>query len=301
MDPHLDPDTLAAYVDGRLAVAERALANRHIDTCGACRSELSALAALHEQPQPPEASERTLGRYRLVGEPGDGSTVRAYDPELARPVAIERLRDVDIDLLRDEARTLARLRHPNIVAIYDVLETEQGTYLVTELVEGTTLRASCQGRSQREILEVCIRAGRALAAMHEAGIVHRDFKPENVWIGADGEVRISDFGLGRRDPANARDDQYGFCLAVHELLTGVLPGTGRAPGSVTLSALLPRRIARVLRRGLARDPAARFPSLHVLLAALVADTRERRRRLLRIAAVAAGVLVTGTLVIIAAC
>ncbi|HEU4612043.1 MAG TPA: protein kinase [Kofleriaceae bacterium] len=299
MDPHLDPDTLAAYVDGRLAVADRALANRHIDACVACRSELSALAALHEPPEPPDVSERTLGRYRLAGELGE--TVRAYDPELARSVVLQRLGDVDIDQLRGEARTLAGLRHPGIVAAHDVLETEQGTYLVTELVEGTSLRTYCQGRPRREILEVCIRAGRVLAAAHDAGIVHRDFRPESVLVGADGEVRVSGFALGRRDPANARDDQHGFCLAVHELLTGVLPGTGRAPGSVTLSASLSRRIARVLRRGLARDPAARFPSLHVLLEALDDDARVGRRRLLLIAAVSAGAVVAGALAISAAC
>jgi hypothetical protein len=218
--------------------------------------------------------------------------LRAHDPELARPVAIKRLHDADAHRLRDEARALAQLRHPNIAGVYDVVCGDEGTYVVMELVQGTTLREHGQGRSRHEILDACIRAGRALAAAHDVGVVHGDFKPENVLVGGDGEVRVSDFALGVGDATGARDDQYAFCIAVHELLTGVRPGTGRAPGSVTLSASLPRSIARVLRRGLAREPAARFASMHALLASLADDAGARRRRLLLLGAVLASVLVT---------
>lgn len=298
MDPHLDPDTLAAYADGRLARAELELANRHIDACGSCRSELSALAALVAPPEPLDGGERVLGRYRVIGELGDGSHVRAYDPELARPVRIEQMRDVDREQLRADAGALARLRHPNIAGVFEVFGDGEATYLVTELVEGPTLRAWCQGRSPREILDACIVAGRALAAAHDAGVAQRELKPDSVRVGADGVVRWTELGLGRREPAPPRADQYSFCLAVHELLTGVRPGTGRAPGSVTLAASLPRQIARVLRRGLARDPAARFGSLHALLDALVAEPAVRRRWLL--AAAVAAAIATVALAVIAA-
>ncbi len=316
MDPHLDSDTLAAYVDGLLAADELNAANRHIDRCASCRSELSALVAVDAEPgrlaptdrevacelgAPRAALDGTLGRYRLAHEPGGAapdSWLRAYDPELSRSVAIERLPASDEDALREQARALAQVRHPNLVAIYDLIVDEDAAYLVTELVEGTTLRDYCRGRSQREIVEVCIRAGRGLAAAHDAGVVHRAFRPETVIVAGDGEVRVIGFGLGRREPAPLQRDQSSFCIAVHELLTGVRPGTGRAPGSVTLSASLPRWIARVLRRGLARDPAARFGSMHALLAALAGDPRAHGRRRLLLAVLAAVALVAAALAIV---
>jgi serine/threonine-protein kinase len=153
MEQHLDPDTLAAYVDGRLHVEELGSADRHIDACGSCRSELSALAAVHTLPVGPERDvpEGKLGRYHVLRELGRGSmgvVLRAYDPELARPVAIKLLRDVTRDELRDEARTLARLRHPNVITVYDVFSDEHGVYLAMELVDGDTLRGFATGRTR---------------------------------------------------------------------------------------------------------------------------------------------------------
>src|SRR5262249_35849470 len=157
---------LAAYVDGRLALGELDSADRHIDACRSCRGELSALAAMSSLPVAADraAPEGTLGRYHVLRELGRGSmgiVLRAWDPELARPVAIKLLRDVDgRDQLRDEARTLARLRHPNVVTVYDVLADEQGTYVAMELVDGDTLRGYCNGRAQADVLDACVRAGR---------------------------------------------------------------------------------------------------------------------------------------------
>jgi eukaryotic-like serine/threonine-protein kinase len=317
MEQHLDPDTLAAYVDGRLELEELGSADRHIDACGSCRSELSALAAVHTLPVGPEREvpEGMLGRYHVLRELGRGSmgvVLRAYDPELARPVAIKLLRDVTRDELRDEARTLARLRHPNVVTIYDVFTDEHGVYLAMELVDGDTLRGFAKGRSREQILDACVRAGRGLAAAHDAGVIHRDFKPENVLCSDDGEVRVSDFGLARaadaaadgaiagtpaymapevvrREPATARSDQYSYCMTVNELLSG--------RRSADVDASLPPWIARALRRGLAKDPSDRFASMHELLAALVDDPRVRRRRRLALAGVAAGALATGAIVV----
>jgi serine/threonine protein kinase len=313
MEQHLDADTLAAYVDGRLEVDELSSADRHIDACGSCRTELSALAAVHTLPVGPELDvpEGKLGRYHVLRELGRGSmglVLRAYDPELARPVAIKLLRDVRRDELRDEARTLARLRHPNVVTVYDVFADDHGVYLAMELVDGDTLRGFCKGRTQRAILDACVRAGKGLAAAHDAGVIHRDFKPENVLCSSDGEVRVSDFGLAlsadaaadgaiagtpaymapeilRREPATPRSDQYSYCVAVHEMLTGTRPGDGDSG--------LPAWIARVLRRGLSRDPAGRFPSMHALLAALADDPAVRRRKRLVLGGVAVAALATG--------
>lgn len=100
-------------------------------------------------------------------------------------------------LLRREARALAKLRHANVVSVYDVIVDGATLYLAMELVEGDTLRAYCKDRPLREVLAACIAAGRGLAAAHDAGIVHRDFKPENVLCTPAGEVRVSDFGLAR--------------------------------------------------------------------------------------------------------
>lgn len=318
METHLDPETLAAYVDGRLELAELGTADRHIDACGSCRSELSALAAVHTLPVAPDRDvpEGKLGRYHVLRELGRGSmgvVLRAWDPELARPVAIKLLRDVRRDELRDEARTLARLRHPNVVTVYDVFADEHGAYLAMELVEGDTLEGFCTGRPQREILDACIRAGRGLAAAHDAGVIHRDFKPENVLCTADGEVRVSDFGLARgaddvatdraiagtpaymapeilrREPATARSDQYSFCVTLHEMLTGTRPGD--------VDSKLPPYLARALRRGLARDPAGRFPSMHALLDVLGHDPRVARRRRLLAGALAVAAVGTGALAV----
>ena len=320
MEQHLDPDTLAAYVDGRLALGELDSADRHIDACGSCRSELSALAAVSSLPIAAAARdvpEGRLGRYHLLRELGRGSmgiVVRAWDPELARPVAIKLLRDVGgatREQLRDEARALARLRHPNVVTVYDVLSDEAGMYVAMELVDGETLRGYCRQRSPHDILAACIRAGRGLAAAHDAGVIHRDFKPENVLVGLSGEVRVSDFGLARtddapdaeraicgtpaymapeilrREPATAASDQYSFCVTVHEMLTGARP-TGDA-----VHPAVPAWVARALARGLSSDPAARWPSLHALVAALADDPRVRRRRRVMLGAVVAGALAVG--------
>ncbi|HEY5944037.1 MAG TPA: serine/threonine-protein kinase [Kofleriaceae bacterium] len=154
------------------------------------------------------------GRYVLLtrlGAGGAGLVYSAYDPQLDRKVAIKLLRALDDEgsdasqgrarLLR-EAQAMARLKHPNILPVYDVgtLEHAMGSrvFMAMELVEGGTLRAWLRQRhSRREILDVMIACGRGLAAAHAAGLVHRDFKPDNVLIDRDGRVFVTDFGLVR--------------------------------------------------------------------------------------------------------
>src|SRR5262249_29715151 len=107
-------------------------------------------------------------------------------------------------LLR-EAQALAQLSHPNVVAVYDVGTYGSSVFMAMELVEGTTLRRWLRKtpRTPNEILDIFLSAGEGLAAAHPAGTFTRDFKPENVLIGADGRVRVADFGLARSLPPAA--------------------------------------------------------------------------------------------------
>lgn len=142
-----------------------------------------------------------LGRYvllEILGSGGMGTVYAARDPGLERKVALKLLREPKEQprLLR-EAKALARLAHPHVVAVYDVGTFEGRTFLAMELVEGWNLREwqKIAPRKWREITTVLLEAGRGLAAAHSAGLVHRDFKPDNVLIGRDGRARVADFGL----------------------------------------------------------------------------------------------------------
>jgi serine/threonine protein kinase len=131
-----------------------------------------------------------------LGEGGMGVVYRAYDPDLDRRVAVKLLRTSGpADLARTrflrEAQALARVSHPNIVSIYDVGTFQGQVFIAMELVEGKTLRAWLREDrpSRARLLPVLIAAGRGLAAAHAAGLIHRDFKPDNVIVGADGRGR----------------------------------------------------------------------------------------------------------------
>src|SRR5438067_11549158 len=154
------------------------------------------------------SSGSRLGPYEIVaplGAGGMGEVYRAKDPRLGREVAVKVLPASlpnDPDRLRrfeQEARAAGLLNHPNITAVFDIGSHDGAPYVVSELLEGETLRAELAGDrlAPRKAIDYAIQLAHGLAAAHEKGIVHRDLKPENVFVTRDGRVKILDFGLAK--------------------------------------------------------------------------------------------------------
>ncbi len=155
-----------------------------------------------------------VGRYVVLETLGCGAmgiVYAAYDPELDRKIALKLLlpgpdgRSSARLRLQREARAIARLAHPNVIAVHDVGMVDERVFIAMEFVDGVDLAQwlTAGERSSSEILERFMQAGRGLAAAHAAGLVHRDFKPENVLLGVDGRARVVDFGLVRADDSSA--------------------------------------------------------------------------------------------------
>ena len=223
MDGCLSETRLLQWIEGRPPTDADADRDReHLAACPVCRAVI-ALArtntlALTERADAvtPLATPKlqrgdTVGRYVIVdtlGAGGMGVVYAAYDPELDRKVALKILRpgageSADStgfrDRLRREAQAMARLRHENVIKVYDVSTKPGELFVAMELVDGITLGAWLREkrRSWREIVAVFKKAGAGLAAAHEAGLVHRDFKPDNVLLSKSGDVFVTDFGLAR--------------------------------------------------------------------------------------------------------
>ena len=234
-----DAETLAALVDDALPVAARAAVANHAAECEACHALLSALWATAASPTAPAArqEERRAGdrvdRYVIearLGAGGMGVVYAAHDPELGRKVAIKLVRaGADDERLRREAQALARLAHPNVVAVHDVGTCDGQVFIAMALVEGQNLRRwLATPRPVDAILRHLVAAGRGLAAAHAAGLIHRDLKPDNIFVSATGETLVGDFGLARDAAAPAADDAPLTAppLASPDLtLTGTVLGT----------------------------------------------------------------------------
>ncbi|MEM6991097.1 MAG: serine/threonine-protein kinase [Myxococcota bacterium] len=173
----------------------------HLEQCTVCSLLVAQASRLAS------TERRVMDRYLVHGELGSGgmgTVLRAFDPRLGRDVALK-IVDVDpdsadVDRMLREGRALAMLNHPNVVTVYDVHRTHDQVIVAMELVEGKTLRSwLAQARSTSEIVRAFAAAGRALAAAHSVGLVHRDFKPANVMIADGGEVTVVDFGLATVD------------------------------------------------------------------------------------------------------
>jgi serine/threonine protein kinase len=258
----LGEETLAAFAEGQVDEASQERIEEHLADCPDCRVVLTRAAgvtvsdgqpsgvvsgsAVDEQPLP---NGTRVGRYvirSLIGRGAMGAVYLATDPDLDRNVAVKLLRantwsddarrKMRARLLR-EAQAMARLSHPEVITVYDVGAFGDQLFVAMEYVEGDTLRRwrAAQHRTHAEILEVYERAGSGLAAAHEAGLVHRDFKPDNVLVGRDGRVRVTDFGLARtvdradaqapRSAIDAAEGSAGDAVTITLTRNGTLLGT----------------------------------------------------------------------------
>ncbi len=181
------------------------------------------------------AAETQLGPYKivaLIGSGGMGEVYRARDTRLLRDVALKALPASftnDPERLRrfeQEARAVAALNHPNIVSVYDVGSADGVHYIVSELLEGETLRQriTASGLPARKAIELAVQLAHGLAAAHEQGIVHRDLKPENIFITRSGRLKILDFGLAKLRRAQALTETVDVTVAA-ETSAGQVLGT----------------------------------------------------------------------------
>ncbi|MEM6989682.1 MAG: serine/threonine-protein kinase [Myxococcota bacterium] len=170
--------------------------------------------------QDEEETPTQIGRHRVlerVGAGGMGVVYAAFDPELDRKIAIKLVRGARPEAamataartrMKREAQAMARLNHRNVITVYDVGEHAERLYIAMEFIDGESLKERLEREPRprwNEVLDLFAQAGEGLVAAHRAGLVHRDFKPDNAMIGADGVVRVLDFGLAHSDK-EARED-----------------------------------------------------------------------------------------------
>jgi hypothetical protein len=280
-------NTLGRLGEGRLDAEERASVEAHLDGCAACTLLLRELGAALDagesaesvSAQSVEMVDRLPNRYRIngrLGAGGMGVVYAAFDRHLRRRVALKLLRaDAGADersrLLR-EARLLAGLSHPNVMTVLDAGEAGEGIFVSMPLLEGRTARRWCDDEQPRasDVLRVYRDAGAGLAAAHAAGVIHRDVKPDNILVGNDGRVLLTDFGLAtveeahagelttltqrgqflgtpsytppeqlRGEHVDARSDQFAFCVSLWEALAGARPFEGDSVAALAVAMTRP--------------------------------------------------------------
>src|ERR671914_1413849 len=250
------------------------------------------------------------GRYRVLRRLGSGGMANVYlaeDEELGRRIAIKILNERHaadeqfIERFRREAKNAAGLSHPNIVQIYDRGEAEGTYYIAMEYLGGRTLKEAVADRQPLPIREAIDYARQILAALrfaHRNGIVHRDIKPHNVIVDAEGRIKVTDFGIARAgasqmtevgsiigtaqylspeqargSPVDQTSDLYSVGIVLYELLTGKVPFSGDSPVEIamkhisatpeppsTLRPDVPDHVDKVILRALAKDSAERYHS-----------------------------------------
>jgi len=250
------------------------------------------------------------GRYRIVRKLGTGGMANVYlaeDEVLGRRVAIKILNDRHagddqfVERFRREAKNAASLSHPNIVSIYDRGEAEGTYYIAMEYLDGRSLKELIVARGPAPVPVAIDYARQILTAIrfaHRHGIVHRDIKPHNVLVDAEGRLKVTDFGIARAGvsqmteagsiigtaqylspeqakgaPVDQTSDLYSVGVVLYELLTGVVPFSGDTPVEIAMKHLssapeppsakraeIPRELDLVVLRALAKDPADRYPS-----------------------------------------
>lgn len=256
------------------------------------------------------------GRYRIaesIGSGGTGEVFRATDTVLGRTVAIKVLKDsLDPEVMRREARAVAGLDHPNIVAIHDLLEKHGRTHLVMEFVDGVSLadRLDRQGPLDLDqALQVIRQVGQGVAWAHGSGVLHCDIKPANVLLAASGAIKLADFTLARHvgqdtlvatigatgafaapEQLDGRAiDRRSDIFALGRLLDTILgPAMPSHPGAVGRRSVRDRAVRQAIEKATARDPDDRFPTVEAFLDALPPF----RRDVTQIAAMVSGSEVT---------
>jgi serine/threonine protein kinase len=225
----------------------------------------------------------TVSHYRVIGKLGVGGMGIVYDAEdsrLPRRVALKFLPDELADdpdstrRLEREAQTIALLNHPNICTIHEIDQHEGRTFIVMERLEGLNLKALMAKKTLEtgEIVDIALQITEALDAAHRKGIIHRDIKPGNIFVGSDRQVKVLDFGLARRVPTttdstapipngstipgrplgtasymaperilqmrlDGRCDLFSLGVVMYEMATGRLPFTGSSPGETITNIL----------------------------------------------------------------
>ncbi len=281
---------LVELASGTLAVAEAAALREHLERCDNCRL---AIAAVLREGRPRDTQARlgalapgtvVAARYRVIrpiGSGGMGEVHEAWDLNLERRVALKTLLPRGDDLidverrmarLVRESKAMARLRHPNVVTVFDAGRWGAQAYVVMELVEGETLRSwEARPHTHEEIVAMFLQAARGLQAAHEQNVIHRDFKPDNVLIDKHGRLQVTDFGLarivhdgGNVDPLDsASRDQPVRAVTSTVNVSGSLTETGTAVG--TPAYMAPEQF-RSQDAGIAADVFAFCAALHEALA-----------------------------------
>lgn len=354
----MDPDRLEELYERARAMDAAARATFLAAACAgdaALEQELSSLLALHEPAEaffaglasaivPPGAGHR-IAQYRLIGilgSGGMGTVYRAHDTRLDREVALKFLPAYRSDhpeareRFLMEARAAAALEHPNVCSIHEVGETADGRpFIAMACYDGETL-ATRLGRGPvppAEAIAIAVQVARALSAAHARGIVHRDVKPGNIMLAADGTVRLLDFGLAkvadvsltgpgmtpgtiaymspehaRGDPVGPATDLWSLGVVVYEMLSGTRPFRGGNEHAVIQAIVhqppeplrdAPPSLRRIVDRLLRKRPEERYPSAERLLADLGRGGRAAPKRTRAFALGGAGVLAAGALLSVA--